>query len=592
MTINNEMENIGEVILSVPLESEMKKSYLEYAMSVIVGRALPDIRDGLKPVHRRILFAMLELGNLPNKPFKKSAKIVGQVLGNYHPHGDTSIYDSLVRMAQDFSLRYPLVEGHGNFGSIDGDSPAAMRYTESRLSKISMELLDEINQDTVEFSPNFDATLEEPVYLPSKIPNLLLNGSSGIAVGMATNIPPHNLSEIVSGMIHIIDYPETNIDEIMTIIKGPDFPTAGKIIGTSGIRSYFETGKGSIHLQGKGHVEEEKNYATYIIDELPYQVNKAELIKKIADLAKEKKLDGITDIRDESDRNGIRVVIELKKNMNPYIFENQLYKMTQYQNNFGVTMLTLVDQKPVVLGMFSMLNHFIRHRMDIITRRTNFELKKSKARKHILEGLKLGIQNIDTVIKIIRASKDTAEAKMSLIETFSFTDEQVSAILEMSLGRLTSLEQKKIDDEMAKLVAYIESLEFIIANDTNLLAEIKKELLEIRRKYEDKRRTEIVFCDGDGVLNAEDLIHDDSMVVSLTRDGYVKRMKSEEYKTQGRGGKGIKNVIKKEDDEILDIFFTTNHQKMLFFTNLGKVYSKKIFQIPECDRKQKGTPLS
>lgn len=592
MSINNEMENIGEVILSVPLESEMKKSYLEYAMSVIVGRALPDIRDGLKPVHRRILYAMLELGNLPNKPFKKSAKIVGQVLGNYHPHGDTSIYDSLVRMAQDFSLRYPLVDGHGNFGSIDGDSPAAMRYTESRLAKISMELLDEINQETVEFSPNFDATIEEPVYLPAKIPNLLLNGSSGIAVGMATNIPPHNLSEIVTGMIHLIDFPETTIDEIMAIIKGPDFPTAGKIIGTAGIRSYFETGKGSIHLQGKGHIEEEKQYSTYIIDELPYQVNKAELIKKIADLAKDKKLEGITDIRDESDRHGIRVVIELKKNMNPYIFENQLYKMTQYQNNFGVTMLTLVDQKPVVLGMISMLNHFIRHRMDIVTKRTNFELRKSRARKHILEGLKLGIQNIDTVIKIIRASKDTSEAKISLIDAFMFSEEQVSAILEMSLGRLTSLEQKKIDDEMAKLTLYIESLEFIISNDTNLLSEIKRELLEIRRKYEDKRRTEIVYTDGDGVLEAEDLIHDDSMVVSLTRDGYVKRMKSEEYKTQGRGGKGIKNAIKKEDDEILDIFFTTNHQKMLFFTNLGRVYMRKIFQIPECDRKQKGTPLS
>jgi DNA gyrase subunit A len=591
MANNNEIEN-GEVILSVPLESEMKKSYLEYAMSVIVGRALPDIRDGLKPVHRRILFAMLELGNLPSKPFKKSAKIVGQVLGNYHPHGDQSIYDSLVRMAQDFSLRYPLVEGHGNFGSIDGDSPAAMRYTESRLSKISLELLDEIDQETVEFMPNFDATIEEPVYLPSKIPNLLLNGSSGIAVGMATNIPPHNLGEIVAGLIRIIDYPETTIDELMTIIKGPDFPTAGKIIGTSGIRSYFETGRGSIHLQGKGHIEEEKNYATYIIDELPYQVNKAELIKKIADLAKDKKLEGITDIRDESDRNGIRVVIELKKNMNPYIFENQLYKMTQYQNNFGVNMLTIIDQKPVTLGMIGMLNHFIRHRMDIVTKRTNFELRKSRARKHILDGLKLAIQNIDDIIKIIRASKDTSEAKLSLIQAYSFTDEQVAAILEMSLGRLTSMEQKKIDDEMTKLSNYIETLEFIIANDTNLLEEIKKELLEIKRKYEDKRRTEVVYTEGDGVLNAEDLIHDDSMVVSFTKDGYVKRMKSEEYKTQGRGGKGIKNVIKKEDDEILDIFFTTNHQKMLFFTNLGKVYSKKIFQIPECDRKQKGTPLS
>lgn len=588
----HDIELKGEVVVSLPLEVEMKKSFLEYAMSVIVGRALPDIRDGLKPVHRRILYAMMELGNFPNKPFKKSAKVVGQVLGNYHPHGDISIYDSLVRMAQEFSLRYPLVEGHGNFGSIDGDSAAAMRYTEARLSKISMELLDEINQETVEFMPNFDASLEEPIYLPAKIPQLLLNGSSGIAVGMATNIPPHNLTEIVAGLIFIIDHPDATTEDLMQIIKGPDFPTAGKVIGTSGIRNYFETGRGSIRLYGKGHIEEEGQYSSYIIDELPYQVNKAELIKKIADLAKDKKLEGITDLRDESDRNGIRVVIELKKNINPYIFENQLYKQTQFQNNFGVIMLSIVDNKPVEMGMKGMLQYFIKHRIDIVTKRTNFELRKSRARRHILEGLKLGIQNIDEVIKLIRGSKDSAEAKSRLIERFTFTDEQVTAILEMSLGRLTSLEQKKLDDETIKLNTYIESLELIIKDESNLLIEIKRELREIKNRYQDDRRTEIIYSDDEGEFNKEDLIHDDPMVVTMTRDGYIKRMKAEEYKTQNRGGKGIKNIIKKEDDEILDIFFTTNHKHILYFTNFGKSYSMKIYDIPECDRRQKGTPLS
>lgn len=592
MSNNTNQENIGEVILPITLDEEMKRSYLEYAMSVIVGRALPDIRDGLKPVHRRILFAMMELGNFANKPFKKSAKVVGQVLGNYHPHGDSSIYDSLVRMAQEFSLRYPLVEGHGNFGSIDGDSPAAMRYTEVRLSKISQELLDEINQETIVYGPNFDASLEEPMYLPSKIPNLLLNGSSGIAVGMATNIPPHNLTELIDGTILLIDNPEVNTDDLMKCIKGPDFPTGGKILGQNGIRNYFETGRGSIHLQGKGHIEEEKHHNIYIMDELPYQVNKAELIKKIADLAKEKKLEGITDLRDESDRDGIRVVIELKKSINPYIFENQLYKMTQFQNNFGVIMLCLVDQKPVEMGMKGFLEHFLQHREDIVTKRTRYELKKSRNRLHILHGLLIGIQNIDEVIELIRSSPDSATAKGKLIERFSLTDEQVSAILEMSLGRLTSLETKKIEDEIQKLTEYVASLEAIIATKESLHEEIKKELLEIRKKYGDERKTEIIFSADDEEIMEEDLIHDDVVMVSITRDGYIKRMKSDTYQTQGRGGKGVKNTFKKEDDEILDIFCSSNHKMMLFFSNFGKVYSMKIYRIPEADRKQKGTPMS
>ncbi len=583
---------IGEVIVDVPLESEMKKSYLEYAMSVIIGRALPDIRDGLKPVHRRILFSMLELGNLPNKPFKKCAKVVGQVLGNYHPHGESSIYDSLVRMAQEFSMRYPLIDGHGNFGSIDGDSPAAMRYTEARLSKISLELLDEINQSTVPFMKNFDATAEEPIYLPSKIPNLLLNGSSGIAVGMATNIPPHNLGEIIDGLLLVIDQPDCSIDDMMGCVKGPDFPTGGRITGFNGIRSYFETGRGSIRLQGKGHVEEEHRYNMYVIDEIPYQVNKAELIKKIAELAKDKKIQGITDLRDESDRNGIRVVIELKKNINPYIFENQLYKMTQYQINFGVIMLSLVNQIPRELGMIDLLKHFIDHREDIITKRTQFELNKSLSRRHVLEGLKIGIAHIDQVIEIIRKAEDSNEAKAVLSKTFELSDPQVNAILDMSLSKLTNLEKKRIDDEIGKLSEYISSLEFIIATPENLRAEVRKELVEIKQRYSDPRKTEVTPENGSGFLMDEDLIHDDKVVLILTKDGYIKRMKAETYKTQSRGGKGNKITMKKPDDEVQDIFCTSNHQYVLFFSNLGKVYSKKIYSIPEADRSQKGTPLS
>jgi DNA gyrase subunit A len=587
----DEIKKDGEKVIEVVLESEVKKSYLEYAMSVIVGRALPDVRDGLKPVHRRILYAMQELGNLPNRPFKKSAKVVGQVLGNYHPHGEAAIYDSLVRLAQDFSMRYPLVEGHGNFGSIDGDPPAAMRYSEVRLGKISLELLEEIEQKTVPFMPNFDASLEEPEYLPAKIPNLLLNGSSGIAVGMATNIPPHNLNEVVDALILVIDKPEVTVQEIMQVLKGPDFPTGGRIIGTEGIKSYFETGRGSVRLQGKGHIEEAKNKTIYVIDEIPYIVNKSELLKTIAELAKENKIQGVSDLRDESDREGIRVVIELKKGINPFIFENQLYKLTQYETNFGVIMLALVNKIPKELGIKELLNLFIEHRKDIITKRTNFELSKSRARRHILSGLKIGIANIDKVLELIKSSENSTVAKGKLEEAFELTPEQSNAIIEMSLGRLTSLEQQKIDNEMDNLNKYINSLEDIIKNDTNLLSEIKKELLTINDKYGDKRRTEIIY-DKSSDYSTDDLIHDDPVIVLFTRDGYIKRMKEETYKTQGRGGKGVIGITKREDDEIQDIFSVTNLKTLLFFTEKGKVYSLKVHNIPEAERRSKGTPIS
>ncbi|HOW03175.1 MAG TPA: DNA gyrase subunit A [Caldisericia bacterium] len=586
-----EIKKDGEKVIEVVLESEVKKSYLEYAMSVIVGRALPDVRDGLKPVHRRILYAMRELGNLPNRPFKKSAKIVGQVLGNYHPHGEAAIYDSLVRLAQDFSMRYPLVEGHGNFGSIDGDPPAAMRYSEVRLAKISLELLEELDQKTVPFMPNFDASLEEPEYLPAKIPNLLLNGSSGIAVGMATNIPPHNLSEVIDALLLTIDKPEASIQEIMQFLKGPDFPTGGRIIGTEGIQSYFETGRGSVKLQGKGHIEEAKNKTIYVIDELPYIVNKSELLKTIAELAKENKIQGVSDLRDESDREGIRVVVELKKGINPFIFENQLYKLTQYETNFGVIMLALVNKIPKELNIKELLNLFIEHRKDIITKRTNFELSKSRARRHILSGLKIGISNIDKVLELIKSSENSTIAKIKLEEAFELTPEQSSAIIEMSLGRLTSLEQQKIDNEMDNLNKYINSLEDIIKNDTNLLSEIKNELLAIKDKYGDKRRTEIIY-DRSSDYSTDDLIHDDPVIVLFTRDGYIKRMKEETYKTQGRGGKGVIGITKREDDEIQDIFSVTNHKTLLFFTEKGKVFSLKVHNIPEAERRSKGTPIS
>jgi DNA gyrase subunit A len=581
-----------EQIQDVSLVSEIKKSYLAYAMSVIVGRALPNVRDGLKPVHRRILFSMQELGNYPNKPYKKCAKVVGQVLGNYHPHGETAIYDALVRMAQDFSMRYTLVDGHGNFGSVDGDSAAAMRYTECRLAKISMEMLDELSQETVDMAPNFDSSLEEPTYLPSKIPNLLINGSSGIAVGMATNIPPHNLGEVLDATIHVIDNPDTTTEELLDIVKGPDFPTGGYIVGQEGIRKYFETGKGSFVVRGKGHIEEDKNHVLYVMDEIPYQVNKSELIKKIAELVKAKRIQGITDLRDESDRNGMRVVIVLKRNINPKILENQLYKMTQFQTSFGSIMLTLVDNQPMTLPMKKLLDYFILHREDIVTKRTNFELRKSNARLHILEGLRKAIQNIDAIIKLIRASKDTQEARDSLVEKYEFTEPQVKAILDMSLSRLTGMEQQKIEEEISKLLEYIHSLEWILESKENLHATIKNELEEIRQRYSDERKTEIGLADNLDKVDEMKLIHDDDVVITLSRDGYVKRMKVSTQKTQQRGGKGSSDRLRKADDELMNVFCSSNHKNVILFSDQGKAYDIRTYKIPEADKKQKGNPIS
>jgi DNA gyrase subunit A len=581
-----------EQIEDVSLVSEIKKSYLAYAMSVIVGRALPNVRDGLKPVHRRILFSMQELGNYPSKPYKKCAKVVGQVLGNYHPHGETAIYDALVRMAQDFSMRYTLVDGHGNFGSVDGDSAAAMRYTECRLAKISMEMLEELAQETVVMTPNFDSSLEEPTYLPSKIPTLLINGSSGIAVGMATNIPPHNLNEVLKATIHVIDHPETTSEELLDIIKGPDFPTGGYIVGQEGIRKYFQTGKGSFIVRGKGHIEEDKNHLLYVIDELPYQVNKSEFIKKIAELVKAKRIQGIVDLRDESDRNGMRVAIVLKRNINPKILENQLFKMTQFQTSFGSIMLTLVDNQPLTLPMKNMLEYFIQHREDIVTKRTNFELRKSNARLHILEGLRKAIQNIDEIIKLIRASKDTQEARETLVTRFEFTDPQVKAILDMSLSRLTGMEQQKIEDEISKLLEYIRSLEWILESKENLHTTIKNELEEIRQKYGDERKTEIGMADNIDKVDEMKLIHDDDVVITLSRDGYVKRMKVSTQKTQQRGGKGSMDRLRKSDDELTSVFCSSNHKSVILFSDKGKAYDIKTYKIPEADKKQKGNPIS
>jgi DNA gyrase subunit A len=590
---NDELfETKPEQIQDVSLVSEIKKSYLAYAMSVIVGRALPNVRDGLKPVHRRILFSMQELGNYPNKPYKKCAKVVGQVLGNYHPHGETAIYDALVRMAQDFSMRYTLVDGHGNFGSVDGDSAAAMRYTECRLAKISMEMLDELSQETVVMAPNFDSSLEEPTYLPSKIPNLLINGSSGIAVGMATNVPPHNLGEVLDAIIHVIDNPDTTTEELLDIVKGPDFPTGGYIVGQEGIRKYFETGKGSFVVRGKGHIEEDKNQLLYVMDEIPYQVNKSELIKKIAELVKTKRVQGITDLRDESDRNGMRVVIVLKRNINPKILENQLYKMTQFQTSFGSIMLTLVDNQPMTLPMKKMLDYFIQHREDIVTKRTNFELRKSNARLHILEGLRKAIQNIDDIIKLIRASKDTQEARDSLIERYQFTEPQVKAILDMSLSRLTGMEQQKIEEEISKLLEYIHSLEWILESQENLHTTIKSELEEIRQKYSDARKTEIGLADNLDKVDEMKLIHDDEVVITLSRDGYVKRMKVSTQKTQQRGGKGSSDRLRKVDDKLMNVFCSSNHKNVILFSDRGKAYDIRTYKIPEADKKQKGNPIS
>jgi DNA gyrase subunit A len=582
------MNNEGK-ILPVDIRQEMKKCYIDYAMSVIVGRALPDVRDGLKPVHRRILFSMHELGITPDKPHRKCARIVGDVLGKYHPHGDTAVYDALVRMAQDFSIRNILVDGHGNFGSVDGDDAAAMRYTEARMSKITTEMLREINKNTVDFIPNFDGEEQEPVVLPSRFPNLLVNGSSGIAVGMATQIPPHNLGEVIDGVTMLIDNPDVTVQEMMLAVKGPDFPTSGIIMGTSGIREAYETGRGRIIVRAKTEIEEEKGRFKIIVSELPYQVNKARLVEKIADLVKDKKIVGISDLRDESDRDGMRVVIELKRDANANVILNQLYKHTQMQDTFGVIMLALVDNEPLVLNLKQILVHYLEHQKEVIRRRTQFDLDKALARAHILEGFRIALDHIDQVIAIIRASRTTEDARNSLMSTFGLSEKQCQAILDMRLQRLTGLEREKIEEEYNELIKLINHLRDILVREELVLQIIREELIEIKTKYADERRTAIEMTNDD--IDIEDLIQEQEVVITLTRSGYIKRIAADTYSAQKRGGKGIQAMSTKEDDFVEHIFITSTHTNLLFFTNRGRVYKIRAYELPDAGRVAKGTNL-
>lgn len=580
--------NEGKVI-SIDINKEMKRCYIDYAMSVIVGRALPDVRDGLKPVHRRILFSMSELGLAPEKGYRKCARIVGEVLGKYHPHGDSSVYDALVRMAQDFSMRYMLVDGHGNFGSVDGDSAAAMRYTEAKMNKIAAEMLRDISKNTVDFIPNFDGEEKEPVVLPSRYTNLLVNGSSGIAVGMATNIPPHNLGEVIDGTIMLIDNPETTVLELMTAIKGPDFPTGATIMGKSGIRAAYETGKGRIIVRAKAEIEEENNRHKIIVTEIPYQVNKAKLIENIADLVKDKKIVGISDLRDESDRDGMRIVIELKKDANPNVILNLLYKHTKMQDTFGVIMLALVNNEPQVLNLKQVLANYIEFQKEVVTRRTVFELNKAEARAHILEGLRIALDNIDEVINIIRSSKTTEIAKNTLIERFQLSEKQAQAILEMRLRRLTGLERDKIEEEFAELMKLIDYLNSILASEEKLLSVIKDELIEIKNRYNDERRTSIEKVVND--IDIEDLIQEEEVVITLTHSGYIKRISADTYSAQRRGGRGIQAMSTKEDDFVEHVNIVSTHSDVLFFTNKGRVYKLRAYEIPDAGRTAKGTNI-
>lgn len=583
-----EERNDGKII-DRDVENEMKSAYMSYAMSVIVSRALPDVRDGLKPVHRRILYTMHEDGLTSDKPYRKSATTVGDVLGRYHPHGDSSVYDAMVRMAQDFSLRYPLIDGHGNFGSIDGDGAAAYRYTEARMSKMSEVMLTDIEKNTVDFMPNFDGRLQEPVVLPAKIPALLVNGSSGIAVGMATNIPPHNLSEVIDGIIKIIDNRETTDEELMTIIKGPDFPTEGIILGREGIKQAYTTGRGKIIVRAEAEIEEMSgNKQRIIVSSLPYQVNKAKLIENIANLAREKRIEGISDLRDESDRNDrVRIVIELKRDANAQIVLNQLYKNTQMQDTFGVIMLALVNNEPKILTLRQCLDNYIAHREQVITRRTKFELDKALARAHILEGLKIALDNIDEVINIIRSSYD--DAKERLMKRFGLSDIQAQAILDMRLKTLSGLQREKIEEEYNELMKLIAHLREILANEQLVLDIIKEELLEIKQKYGDERKTKIVAAEGE--INVEDLIKEEQTVVALTHFGYIKRMPIDTYRSQKRGGKGITGISTREEDFVKQIFTASTHDTILFFSNKGKLYRLRGYEIPEAGRTAKGTAI-
>jgi DNA gyrase subunit A len=573
------------------IEDEMKTSYIDYAMSVIVGRALPDVRDGLKPVHRRILYAMHEAGISSTKAYKKSARVVGDVLGKYHPHGDVAVYDAMVRMAQDFSLRYMLIDGQGNFGSVDGDSPAAMRYTESRLNKMAEEMLNDIDKKTVDFVPNYDESLKEPTVLPAKLPNLLVNGSSGIAVGMATNMPPHNLGEVVDGIIHVIDNPDAEVNELMKIIKAPDFPTGGIICGINGVISAYTLGRGLVRVRAKTNIEEtKKDRHRIIVTEIPYQVNKANLIESIANLVKEKKVEGITDLRDESDRTGMRIVIELRRDIIPDIVLKTLYKHTQMQTTFGIINLALVDNQPRIMPLTEMIHHFISHRKDVVTKRTKFELEKAEKRAHILEGLIVALDNIDEVIKIIRKSKSQDEAKESLGAKFLITPEQTKAILEMRLQKLTGLERQNIKDENEELKKMIARFREILASESEIYNIIKEELTEIKTKYGDVRRTEIDLEASDD-FDIEELIPDEEMVVTITNTGYIKRLPLDTYRTQKRGGVGLIGMGTKEEDYVVDLFVTSTHNYILFFSNRGKVYWLKTYKIPLGGRHAKGKAI-
>jgi DNA gyrase subunit A len=582
-------EEINSQIRDRDIGAEMRSSFMDYAMSIIVSRALPDVRDGLKPVHRRILYAMSELGMSPDKPYKKSARIVGEVIGKYHPHGDSAVYETMVRMAQDFSLRYMLIDGHGNFGSIDGDAAAAMRYTEARLSKIAMELLRDINKDTIDFVPNYDGEEHEPAVLPARFPNLLINGISGIAVGMATNIPPHNLGEVIDGTLALIQNPDITPLELMQFIKGPDFPTGAYIIGREGIKQAYATGRGSVTMRAKATIEEQNNKAKIIVHELPYQVIKARLVEKIAELVREKKIEGITDLRDESDRNGMRIVIELRRDVNPNVVLNNLYKQTPMQSNFGINMLALVKNEPKVLNIRDTLYYYVQHQIEVIRRRTEFDLKKAEARAHILEGLRIALDHLDQVIALIRASQTADEAREGLMNNFNLSHDQAQAILDMRLQRLTGLEREKIENEYAELLKKIAEYRAILADEQLVLNIISEELQEIKEKFNDERRSEIMV--GEESILDEDLIPQEEVIVTVTHTGYIKRLPVTTYRSQKRGGKGVLGMDTKDKDFVEHLFVTNTHHYLMFFTNKGKVYRLKAYEIPDLSRTARGTPI-
>ena len=583
------VNNVGR-LTPIDLEDELKKSFISYAMAVIVTRALPDVRDGLKPVHRRILYSMMELGVTPDKPYRKSARIVGDCLGKYHPHGDISVYDAMVRLAQDFSIRYTLVDGQGNFGSVDGDGAAAMRYTEARLTKLAMEMVSDIEKETVDFYPNFDETLMQPAVLPSRFPNLLVNGSNGIAVGMATNIPPHNLGEVVDGVVYMLDHPDCTTEDLMGFIKGPDFPTGGIILGKAGIHEAYATGRGRIITRARTEIEEMAGgRQRIVVTEIPYMVNKARLVEKMAELVHDKRLEGVSDIRDESDREGMRIVVELKRDVNAHVVLNTLYKHTQMQETFGVNMLALVDGEPKILSLRQCVHHYIDHQIDVITRRTRYDLDKARARAHILEGLLIALDNIDAVIHLIRSSRTDAQAKEGLMEQFGLSEKQAVAILDMRMRRLTGLEREKLEAEYAQLEKQIEYFTQVLANESMVRGIIKDEILALRAKYADPRRTQISQVDGE--IDMLDLIQEEDMVVTLTHRGYVKRLPKDTYRAQRRGGKGIMGAAAREEDFVEQMYVTSTHDPLMFFTNRGRAYQMNCYEIPEAGRTARGTAI-